>query len=114
MITFFNTFTNNFALSINFIAHVLIFIGTFYVALQNRNLPQWHVTPLWYAGLCSLFVAITIIIQWSVGPEFPLSYWNAGIMGETLLNIAVAAIATIMLVRTIKEDLDNRRKRNKK
>lgn len=113
MIIFFNTFTNTYALAINFIAHVIIFIGTFYVALQNRNLPQWHVTPLWYAGLCSLFVAISIVIQWAVGPEHPLSYWNAGIMGETLLNIAVAAIALIMFIRTVHFDIKFRSKRNK-
>lgn len=112
MITYFNTFTNQYALIINFFAHLIIFIGSFYVALQNRNLPQWHVTPLWYAGLCSVFVCLTIVFQWVIGPEFPLSYWNAGIMGETLLNIAIAAIALIMLIRTVRLDLNYRKKRS--
>lgn len=114
MITFLNAFTNSYALAINFVAHVLIFIGTFYVALQNRNLPQWHITPLWYAGLCSLFVAITIVLQWAIGPEFPLSYWNLGLFGETLLNIAVAAIAVIMLIGTVRADIKYRKKRQEK
>jgi hypothetical protein len=111
MISYLNAFTNQFGLGINFVAHTLIFIGTFYVALQNRNLKQWHITPLWYAGLLSLFVAITIIIQWSIGPEHPLSYWNIGLMGETLLNVAFAAIAVIMLVGTVRLDLRNAKKR---
>lgn len=111
MISYLNAFTNQFGLGINFAAHVLIFIGTFYVALHNRNLKQWHVTPLWYAGLCSLFVAITILVQWAIGPEHPLSYWNIGLMGETLLNIAVASIAVIMLISTVRLDLRNAKKR---
>jgi hypothetical protein len=111
MISFLNGFTNSYGLIINFIAHTLIFIGAFYVALQNRNLPQWHLTPLWYVGLCALFTSITIVIQWSVGAEHPLSFWNAGVMGETLLNIAVAAIAVIMLIGTVKKDLRERKNR---
>lgn len=111
MIQFINETISTYVLSINFIAHTLIFIGTFYVALQSRRLPQWHVTPLWYAGLCSLFTAITIIIQWAIGPEFPISYRNIGMMGETLLNIAIAAIAVIMLTRTVYQDLAAAKKR---
>ena len=114
MISVLNEFTNSYALSINFIAHIFIFIGTFYVALQNRNLPQWHITPLWYAGLCSLFVAITIILQWAIGPEFPISHYNMGLLGETLFNISVAAIAVIMLIGTVRTDLKNRKRRLEK
>ena len=113
MITYFNTFTNQYALVINFFAHLMIFIGSFYVAMYNTKLPHWHVTPLWYAGLCSLFVTVTIICQWTIGPEFPLSYWNAGIMGETLLNIAIAAIALIMLIRTAKLKIKYKNKQHK-
>ncbi len=111
MISYLNAFTNEFGLLINFVAHTLIFIGTFYVALQNRNLKQWHVTPLWYVGLISLFVSITIVIQWAIGPEHPLSYWNMGMMAETALNVAVASIAVIMLVSTVRLDLRNSKKR---
>lgn len=111
MISFLNAFTNIYALSINFIAHSLIFIGAFYVALHNRRLPQWHITPLWYMGLFSLLISITIILQWAIGPEFPLSYWNAGIMVETLSNISVAIVAVIMLVGTVMSDIKHRKKR---
>lgn len=114
MISFLNAFTNSYALSINFIAHTLIFIGTFYVALQNRNLPHWHITPLWYAGLCSLLVSITIVVQWAIGPEFPLSYWNFGLFAETLFNVSVAAIAAIMLIGTVRSDIKYRKKRQEK
>ena len=70
---------------INFVAHITIFIGTMFVAVYSRNLPPWHVTPLWYAGLASCFTAITILIEWIFGPDFPLSYNVLGVFGETAL-----------------------------
>lgn len=114
MITTLSIFTYQYEIIINFIAHFLIFLGTFYVALQNRNLPQWHLTPLWYVGLTSILVCMTIIIQWAIGPENPLSYFNLGKLAETLVNIAVATVATIMLVGTVRRDLHESKKRRKK
>ena len=114
MINQLNIFTYEFEMVINFFAHFVIFLGTFYVALQNRNLPQWHVTPLWYVGLFSLFTCISIVLQWAIGPEFPLSYWNLGKLSETAVNISVAAVALIMLVGTVRRDLREAKKRRNK
>lgn len=114
MISALNIFTYDYEVVINFVAHALIFIGAFYVALQNRKLPQWHVTPLWYTGLASLLVCITVLIQWAVGPEHPMSYWNIGRLAETAVNLSVASIATIMLVATVRRDLREAKKRKKK
>lgn len=113
MITQMNLFTYENEIIINFIAHFLIFLGSFYVALQNRNLPQWHVTPLWYVGLASIMVCITVVVQWAIGPEHPLSYWNLGKLAETAVNVAVAAVATIMLIGTVRRDLHEAKKRRK-
>jgi hypothetical protein len=113
MITLLNKFTYNYDMLINFIAHLTIFIGAFYVALQNRNLKQWHLTPLWYIGLTSVFVVFTIVCQWAIGPEYPISYWNLGRLAETLSNISVAAVALVMLIGTIRLDLKNSRKRRR-
>lgn len=114
MITQLNLYTSEYEMIINFIAHFLIFIGAFYVALQNRNLPQWHITPLWYVGLSSILVCITVVIQWAVGPEHPLSYWNLGKLAETAVNVAVSAVATIMLIGTVKKDIREAKKRRMK
>ncbi len=113
MITSIIQFLNDYGLQlpINLIAHSIIFTGTFYVALHNRNLKHWHITPLWYVGLASLFTAITILLQYMVGPEFPLSYWNLSLFTETLSNISLAAIAAIMFIGTVRSDLKGRRKR---
>jgi hypothetical protein len=105
MIIWLNEFNYVHELLINFIAHLIIFIGAFYVALQNRKLPQWHITPLWYVGLFALTTNITIVFQWAIGPEFPMSYYNLGRLTETLLNVAVAAVAGIMLIGTIRRDI---------
>lgn len=114
MISNLNVFTYEYEILINFIAHFLIFTGAFYVALQNRNLPQWHITPLWYVGLSSILVCITIVIQWAVGPEHPLSYWNLGKLAETAVNVAVATVATIMLIGTVRKDIHEAKKRRTK
>lgn len=113
MITSIIQFLNDYGLQlpINLIAHSIIFTGTFYVALHNRNLKHWHITPLWYVGLASLFTAITILLQYMIGPEFPLSYWNLSLFTETLSNLALAGIAAVMFIGTVRSDLKGRRKR---
>lgn len=101
MISILNDIIHENLLNINLVAHIIIFIGSFYIAVSNNYLPKWILTPLWYTGLCSLFVSISIIIQATVGRDHPLSYSNLGIMGETLLNITIATIVITMFIKTI-------------
>lgn len=112
MISILNGYAFSYELLINFVAHFLIFIGSFYVALHNRKLPQWHITPLWYVGLFSLLVCISIILEWSIGPEYPLSYLNIGKLSEAAVDICIALVATIMLIITVIRDNNGRKKRN--
>lgn len=102
-----------FGVLINFLAHLVIFIGSFYVALQNRNLPQWHITPLWYVGLFSILVCITTVVEWAIGSEHPLSFYNIGYIAETLVNISVAIVAAIMLTATVRRDIRGAKHRAK-
>jgi hypothetical protein len=113
MITSIIQFLNDYSLQlpINLIAHSVTFMGIFYVAIHNRNLKQWHITPLWYLGLASLFTAVTILLQYMIGPEFPLSYWNLSLFAETLSNTMLAVIATVMFIGTVRSDLRERKKR---
>lgn len=96
---------------VNFILHIAIFVSMFYVAIHNRNLRKWQITPLWYAALASLLAGITILIQWTLGSEHPLSYWSIGRLAETLFNATVASIAVGMFLETIAADLKHRKKR---
>jgi len=98
-------------LLINFLACSSIFIGTLYVALQHRNLPTWHITPLWYVGLSALFISMSIVLQGMFGRDFELSYAQVGILGETFLNICLAYVALFMLVTTVLRDLRERKHR---
>jgi len=89
-------------LSINIVSHIIIFIGAFYVALYNKRLPLWHITPLWYVGLASLFSVITIVLEFIFGPQFPLSNFNLILFVETLLNLSLAYLVLVMFIATIK------------
>lgn len=112
MITQLLDFLAYIALPINLICHLLIFIGTLYVAIHNRKIPRWHVTVLWYCGLSSLFTALTIVIEWIFGQEFPLSYYNIGIIGETFLHACLAFMATSVFLHTVWTDLHQMKNRH--
>jgi len=99
---------NEYALFLNLLCHLCIFTGALYVVLHSTKLPKWHITPLWYAGLSCLLTAITILLGYAFGNEFPLSYANLGVVGETALNICLSIIALTFTVVTAK---NRRRKR---
>jgi serine acetyltransferase len=94
---------------VNLFCHATIFAGAFYVVLHNRNLPHWHVTPLWYAGLSCLLTGITIILGFALGDSFALSYHNIGVVGETLLNISLSVIAITFLLYTARKEKISRK-----
>lgn len=96
---------NSYNVIVSFMLHIVIFISTFYIVLHDRTLPQWCITPLWYLGLIHLFTASTVVVQWTIGPEHPLSYWNMGLFGEVLCNVALAAIVVIMFALTVRQDI---------
>lgn len=99
----------NFNLPLNMAAHVIVFIGAFYVAMFNKRLPVWHVTPVWYIGLASLFSVLTIFFEYVFGPKFPLSHFNMGLFAETLLDIALAYLVVIMFVGTYMMNRKNKK-----
>lgn len=105
------SFLNLFAQPVNFISHLLIFLGAFYILLHNRNMPKWHVTPLWWAGCASLFTFITIVFGLYFGDEFVFSYSRMGYVGEVAFNTCVAFIAMVFLIKTVKADIANRKYR---
>ena len=93
------------AISINFISHLVIFLGGAYIALHSRQIPIWLRTPLWYVGASSLLTAITILFQWVLGDEFPLSYSNIGLFCEIMLNVNLSIAVALMFFSTISKDI---------
>lgn len=99
----------HFNLPINITAHVIVFVGAFYVAMFNKRLPLWHVTPVWYIGLASLFSVLTIVFEYIFGPKFPLSHFNMGLFAETLLDLSLAYLVIMMFVGTILMNRKNKK-----
>lgn len=100
-------------LPLNFICHVLIFLGGLYVALHSRLIPNWALTSLWYLGLCSFINGLAIILQWTNGPEFFLSYSNIGTATETLVNIILALTVFSCFSNTLLKDFKGMKDRKK-
>lgn len=107
-------FVNAAVMPINFVFHTIIFLGGFYVAVHSRVLPVWTTTCLWYAGLSSLFINITMCIEWILGPQFELSYSHIGSLAETMSHGVLAVTAFLLLVKTVGCDIKNKRLRGNK
>lgn len=105
MITSLVGFFNSWLMLINFICHTVVFGSIFYVAIHNREIPRWIITPLWYLAILSGFTACTVVIQWLSGPENPLSYWTLGVLGELSSHIVLAIIASALFLKTLKTDI---------
>lgn len=102
---------NPIALFINFFCHITMFLGGLYIAIHSRKIPTWMRTCLWYIGCSSLLIAITIILGWTLGPQFELSYHQIGTLGETLFNIWVAATTITFFLETVAADIKHSSKR---
>lgn len=87
---------------ISIITHCIIFLGTLYIAIYNRRLPTWHITPIWWIGLAQLFALLTIVLEYLFGMNFPLSNFNMGIFTHTLTNLTLAYLVLVMLIATLR------------
>lgn len=103
---------NTLNLPLSFIIHVIIFIGGLYVAIHSRIIPTWLSTCLWYVGLASLFVSITIGIEFTLGSDFPMSYTNLGKLAELLDSSIIAFTISLMFGNTLYNDLKNKKNRS--
>lgn len=102
------------SLPLSFIIHIIIFIGGLYVAIHSRIIPEWLSTCLWYVGLGSLFVSITIGLEYIIGPSFPMSYTNLGQIAELLDSTIIAFTVSLMFGNTLYHDLKNKKNRSNK
>jgi hypothetical protein len=99
------------AMLINFICHLIIFLGGFYVALHSRVLPNWLVTCVWYIGLASLLIDITYLIEWTIGPESPLSFSHIGKISDAISHMIIAFTVWLVFVNTLLKDIKAKAKR---
>lgn len=87
---------DNISLTLHLLFHMITFLGGLQIALYNRSLPHWIVTSLWYIGLSSAFVSLTMAMQFAYGEEFPMSYNNIGDIAD-LVNHGMIAMTIISL-----------------
>ena len=90
---------------INFISHLIIFIGGLYVALHSRTIPRWLSTLLWYVGCASMLCALTIGLEWTFGAVFPLSYSQLGFLCEIFLHVSIAVTVATLFSQTLWNDI---------
>jgi hypothetical protein len=69
--------------------------------LYDRQLCK---TAIWYCGVSSFFVSLTILLQWIFGNKFPLSYDNLGILGEVGININLAILGFLSFYSIFKHN----------
>ena len=99
------------SLPLSFLIHSIIFVGGLYVAIHSRLIPNWLSTCLWYVGLSSLFLSITIGIEFTFGSDFPLSYTNLGQIAELLDNVIIAFTIALLFGNTLYNDIKNKKNR---
>lgn len=104
-------YLNNGMILVNFICHLVIFLGGFYIALHSRIMPTWAVTSLWYIGVSSFLALLTIIFDWIKGPEFEFSYTMLGRVAETLLHVNMAIMVGMLFFHTIYKDYKGMKRR---
>jgi hypothetical protein len=111
MILDFLFFVEEAILPINFISHITLFFGGFYIALHSRILPRWVVTCLWYIGLAGALNATTILLDWIYGPTFELAYSQIGMLTESILNFVLAVTVGLLFVHTLYKDFKGMKQR---
>lgn len=104
---------DNVVLFINLLCYIAIFFFTFYVAIHNRTIDRAVITELWYVGLASFALALSIVFQFLFGDAFPLSYTSIGSVAETMFSLTIAMTIGTVFLTTVKADLKNAKKRQK-
>lgn len=86
-----------------FVTNLVIFVSSLYIAIYNKTMPNWVITPLWYTGLSSLFMNITIVLEWVFGDTYCMSFAKIGYLGELAFAISVAVTLTFLFIQTLKQ-----------
>lgn len=97
------------------LCHLVIFFGSFYVAMHNRVINDAVITLLWYVGLASFFNVALIVLGYFFGDveDFPLTYDNLGHISEAIFAGVVATTIGTLFFLTVKTDYQARKARKK-
>lgn len=95
-------------LFLNFTTHSLFFLMLTYIVFYRETFCKTHSTIIWYTGLSSLFVSISILIQWIFGINHPMSYDNIKVLSDTIffINLSLLFFIIIKHKNIIKKELE--------
>lgn len=93
---------------LNFLNHTIFFSILSYIVFYKKLFCKTHSTIIWYTGLSSLFVSITILIQWIFGIDHPMSYDKIKILSDTIffINLSLLFFIIIKHKNIIKKELE--------
>lgn len=100
MIEFYDTIAPFFR-PVSFAANLTIFLTCVFLVLKGQ-IPAWHKQLIYFMAWVALCICATLIVGLVYGREHPLSYYQIGIIFETLFNGAVAVIGVVFCIRYYK------------
>ena len=100
MIEFYDTLSPYFR-PFSFIVNLTIFITCVFLVLKGQ-IPEWHKKLIYFMAWVALCICATLLVGAFYGRDHVFSYYQIGIIFESLFNGAVAVIGVIFCVRYYK------------
>jgi hypothetical protein len=84
-------------LFLNFLNHIIFFSLLAYIVFYKNVFCKLHSTVIWYTSLSSLFVSVTILVQWLFGADHPMAYEKINVLSDTVFFINLTLLFFIVL-----------------
>jgi hypothetical protein len=84
-------------LFLSFLTHTIFFLILTFIVFYKNIFCKLHSTVIWYTSLSSLFVSITILIQWIFGVDHPMAYEKINVLSNTIFFINLTLLFFIVL-----------------
>ena len=100
MIDFYETLSPYFR-PFSFIVNLTIFITCVFLVLKGQ-IPEWHKKLIYFMAWVALCICATLMVGMVYGRDHVFSYYQIGIIFESLFNGAVAVIGVVFCIRYFK------------
>ena len=100
MIEFYDTLSPYFR-PFSFIVNLIIFITCVFLVLKGQ-IPEWHKKLIYFMAWVALCICATLMVGMVYGRDHVFSYYQIGIIFESLFNGAVAMIGVVFCIRYFK------------
>jgi hypothetical protein len=86
---------------ISFVVNLTIFLSCVFLVLKGQ-IPAWHKQLIYFMAWVALCICATLMVGMVYGREHTFSYYQIGIIFESLFNGAVAVIGVVFCIRYYK------------